>query len=47
MTGNHLSHYQIEGSLRNTHLQAHLKTYVLLNDKQIKLYDELRGYDTG
>ncbi len=37
----------LQGSLRFTHLNAHIATRNLLTKHQIRLYDLLRGYDTG
>ena len=33
------------GELRNTHLQAHLKTIDILSQEQVAIYNQLRGYD--
>jgi Spy/CpxP family protein refolding chaperone len=38
---------RLEGDLRATHLEAHLKTRVVLTPAQITAYDELRGYGKG
>ncbi len=35
---------EIYGELRYVHLSAHLKMVDVLNDKQVALYNELRGY---
>ena len=34
----------VEGQLRNVHLQAHLQTKDVLTAEQVRLYDGLRGY---
>jgi hypothetical protein len=34
----------VEGELRNVHLQAHLKMVELLSEAQVARYDNLRGY---
>lgn len=34
----------LDGKLRSVHLNAHIDMIDVLNDDQIKLYDELRGY---
>ena len=34
----------VEGQLRNTHLDAHLKTRDILSRHQVAVYDQLRGY---
>lgn len=36
---------ELQGKLRLSHLQAHLESRPLLNEKQLKLYSKLRGYD--
>ena len=38
---------QLQGTLRATHLAAHLEVRRLLSPQQIKKYDELRGYAAG
>ncbi|MDQ1591329.1 MAG: hypothetical protein QOG71_1956 [Pyrinomonadaceae bacterium] len=38
---------QLQGSLRATHLAAHLEVRRLLSPQQVKKYDELRGYAAG
>lgn len=38
---------RLEAELRYTHLVAHLKPRPLLTERQIKTYDELRGYLPG
>ena len=35
----------LEARLRGVHLRAHLETRELLTDEQVRLYDELRGYE--
>jgi hypothetical protein len=35
---------QMQGELRAVHLKAHIQVRALLNDHQIILYDQLRGY---
>ncbi|MCI0531877.1 MAG: periplasmic heavy metal sensor [candidate division Zixibacteria bacterium] len=37
----------LQGSLRATHLQAHLETAEILTRLQIERYSQLRGYDFG
>ena len=34
----------VEGTLRNTHLKAHLETVAILTEAQTLRYDTLRGY---
>ena len=34
----------VEGSLREAHLSAHLKTRDILSPEQVEEYDRLRGY---
>lgn len=34
----------VYGKLRAVHLKAHLKTIALLSDKQVDMYNDLRGY---
>lgn len=34
----------LQGKLRLVHLQAHLETKRVLTEKQVKMYEELRGY---
>lgn len=38
---------EVEGKLRNVHLQAHLQTKEVLTREQVTSYDKLRGYTTG
>ncbi len=38
---------QVQADLRRVHLQAHLEQKVILTERQIMQYDELRGYSTG
>jgi Spy/CpxP family protein refolding chaperone len=38
---------RLEGALRSTHLDAHLKTAALLTHEQIESYKKLRGYVGG
>lgn len=35
---------RLQGELRFAHLRAHLQTTALLDERQIDLYDQLRGY---
>jgi hypothetical protein len=35
---------EVEGRLRNVHLQAHLAVVAVLSEDQVARYDELRGY---
>lgn len=37
----------LQGTLRFTHLQAHIATKEILSKHQVMLYDVLRGYTTG
>lgn len=34
----------LDGKIRLTHLSAHLEQRALLSDRQVQLYDQLRGY---
>lgn len=38
---------QVQADRRRVHLQAHLEQKVILTERQIVQYDELRGYSTG
>jgi hypothetical protein len=38
---------EVEGQLRNVHLQAHLQTVDVLTKGQVTRYDELRGYSSS
>ncbi len=37
---------RLQGDLRYVHLAAHLEVRRVLTDRQVKKYDEIRGYDT-
>jgi len=37
----------LQGKLRLVHLQAHLETKQVMTQKQVKKYDELRGYQSA
>jgi len=37
----------VEGKLRLVHRQAHLETKQVLTEKQVRMYDEMRGYGEG
>jgi len=37
----------LQGKLRLVHLQAHLETKQVMTQKQVKMYDQLRGYQNS